>query len=121
MIKKKFKFKDEFENYDTSGMTPIGISVFQALREALAFERGQLTEADGIKVHYYPKPPKVNVKAIRAKLGLTQQEFARVIHASVRAVQHWEQKTRTPDGPTLVLLKVLEKHPKTVLETLQQA
>ena len=116
------KIKDEYENYDTTGMTPLGKSIFQGLREALAFERGQLTEADGIKVHYYPaKRPKVDVKAIRTQLGLTQEEFAILIHASVRAVQHWEQKTRKPDGPTLLLLKVLEKHPQTVWETLQQA
>ena len=115
------KLKDEFEHFDMSKMSPIGRSVLQGIREAIAYERGQLTEADGIKVHYYPKRPKVDVKAIRTKLGLTQQQFARVIHASVRAVQHWEQKTRTPDGPTLVLLKVLEKHPQTVWDTLQQA
>jgi putative transcriptional regulator len=114
------KIKDEFEHCDTSKMTPLGRSGFQALRQALAYQRGQLTQADGIKVHrYLVKKPKFDIKAIRAKLGLTQEEFALLIHASVRAVQHWEQKTRKPDGPTCVLLQLLARNPQMVWDTLQ--
>lgn len=116
------KIKDEFESVDTGDMSPLAKSVFQSLREALAFERGQLTKRDGVKVHRVaPAKPKVDVKALRSKLGLTQEELALFIQSSVRAVQHWEQKTRAPDGPTLVLLRVLEKHPQLVWDTIRQA
>lgn len=115
------KIKDEYTDIDTSQCSPLAKGILQGLREALAYKRGQLTEADGIKIHRFgSKPIIVDIKALRKKLKLTQNEFAYFIHASPRAVQHWEQKTRQPDGPTLVLLQVLEQNPKAVWKAIQE-
>ena len=38
----------------------------------------------------------MDVKAIRLRLGLTQQEFALRVGCSVYAVSHWEQGDRLP-------------------------
>jgi len=100
-------------------MSTFGEDLIQGLKEAVAYKRGELTEADGVKVYHYPTiPEKVNVKEIRSNMGLTQEEFAQ-FGFSVRAIQNWESHKRTPEGAARVLLKVIEHHPKIVLDTLQ--
>jgi putative transcriptional regulator len=59
-----------------------------------------------------------DVKAVRAKLGASQTEFALMIGVSVATLQNWEQGRRTPDGPALALLRVAAKNPKAVAEAL---
>jgi putative transcriptional regulator len=59
-----------------------------------------------------------DVKAVRAKLGASQTEFALMIGVSVATFQNWEQGRRTPDGPALALLRVAAKNPKAVAEAL---
>lgn len=39
------------------------------------------------------------VAEARGKTGLTQQEFAEVLHISPRTLQEWEQGRRKPSGP----------------------
>lgn len=57
-------------------------------------------------------------KAIRAKLGLSQADFARLMGVSPRTVQNWEQKRRRPEGSAMALLRVTELHPEMVLQAL---
>lgn len=57
-----------------------------------------------------------SVAAIRAKLKLSQTEFARAFGISVDTLQNWEQGRRQPTGPAKVLLRVAERHPAAVLE-----
>ncbi len=59
-----------------------------------------------------------DVKAVRAKLGASQTEFALMIGVSVATLQNWEQGRRTPDGPARALLRVAAKNPKAVAEAL---
>ena len=58
------------------------------------------------------------VKAIRAKLGKSQPEFALMIGVSVATLRNWEQGRRTPEGPARALLKVAEGNPKAVAAAL---
>ena len=55
-----------------------------------------------------------NVQSIRRKLGLSQAQFASKFGFSVRTVQEWEQGRALPDRPARILLRVIEKSPKTV-------
>jgi putative transcriptional regulator len=48
----------------------------------------------------------------RASVGLSQQEFARLLGVSARTLQDWEQGRREPTGAARTLLKVAVKHPK---------
>lgn len=57
-----------------------------------------------------------NVTAIRHQLGLTQEKFAELMGISVGTLRNWEQGRRKPEGPAKVLLHIVAKHPKTVLE-----
>jgi len=59
-----------------------------------------------------------DVKAVRAKLGASQSEFALMIGVSVATLRNWEQGRRTPDGPALALLRVAEKNPEAVADAL---
>ncbi len=60
-----------------------------------------------------------DVKAIRAKLHVSQSEFALMIGVSVATLRNWEQGRRTPDGPALALLRVAAKNPKAVAAALR--
>ena len=100
-------------------MSAIGDDILQGLKEAVAYKRGELTEADGVKKYTFPKVPEmVDVKAIRTQLGLTQQEFSGFVF-SVRAIQNWEGGKRKPEGSARVLLKVISQHPDVVLNSLR--
>ncbi|HYR80233.1 MAG TPA: helix-turn-helix domain-containing protein [Candidatus Dormibacteraeota bacterium] len=45
---------------------------------------------------------------------MSQSEFATRFGFSVRTVQEWEQGRSLPDRPARILLRVIEKSPKTV-------
>lgn len=61
-----------------------------------------------------------DVCRIRARLGLSQSEFALLIGVSPRTVQNWEQKRREPEGAAKALLIIADRNPKLVLEALHQ-
>jgi transcriptional regulator with XRE-family HTH domain len=47
----------------------------------------------------------------RFSLRLSQREFARLLGASVRTVQSWEQRSREPTGAARTLLSLLVAEP----------
>ncbi|HBE02487.1 MAG TPA: transcriptional regulator [Spirochaetia bacterium] len=59
-----------------------------------------------------------DVKKIREKLHVSQNEFAHLIGVSENTIQNWEQGRRKPEGPAITLLKITEKNPKAVLKAL---
>lgn len=59
-----------------------------------------------------------DVAAIREKYDMTQQEFSFLLGISVGTLRNWEQGRRKPQGPAKVLLKIAEKRPKAILESL---
>ena len=59
-----------------------------------------------------------DVKAIRARLGKSQAEFALMIGVSVSTLQNWEQGRRHPEGPARALLKIAAENPEAVEATL---
>jgi putative transcriptional regulator len=59
-----------------------------------------------------------DVRAIRAKLGKSQSEFALMIGVSVATLRNWEQGRRRPDGPALALLRVASRRPDAVAKAL---
>ena len=59
-----------------------------------------------------------NVRAIRKKLALTQQEFALQLGFSLAAVRHWEQGPRIPEMSARVLLTLIDRDPQYVRRAL---
>jgi putative transcriptional regulator len=90
-------------------------SIKQGLREAIAHQRGRQA---GVRLYV---PPPVDVKEVRRRTGLTQEEFAAKFAISVGTLRHWERGDRTPRGATLVLLNIIAKEPQTVLRALEAA
>ena len=58
--------------------------------------------------------PGPDVRAIRGRLGLSQEAFAERFHLSLRTLQEWEQGRRVPEGPGRVLLQVIDRDPGAV-------
>ena len=58
-----------------------------------------------------------DVRAIRAKYGLSQNKFAQLLGISPATLRNWEQGRRKPDGPARILLLVASKHPEVILES----
>jgi putative transcriptional regulator len=65
-------------------------------------------------------PEKVDVKKIRARLGLSQESFAATYGFAVSAVRDWEQGRRRPERSARVLLKIVEKEPEAVTRALSK-
>jgi len=96
-------------------MKTIADSIRRGLQEAVAYAEGKAQEGT-YRVHI---PEKIDVKAIRTRLDLTQEEFAGRFGFSVNTLRHWEQGTRQPEGPTRAYLLVIERAPEEVQKALQ--
>ncbi|MGB0188618.1 MAG: helix-turn-helix domain-containing protein [Aequoribacter sp.] len=55
---------------------------------------------------------------MRARVGMTQPQFASAFGISVATLRHWERGDRSPQGPARVLLNVVAKEPDAVLRAL---
>lgn len=58
------------------------------------------------------------VKEIRALTGLSQPQFAKLLHVDVGTLRNWEQGRREPTGPAKALLRAIKSDPKAVLKAL---
>ncbi len=65
-----------------------------------------------------PAPAAEDVRAIRQRLGLSQQQFAARYGFSVETIRNYEQGHRRPAGPARVLLKAIAAEPDAVTRAL---
>ena len=98
-------------------MSKVGESILRGMEQAIAFANGTGDPADYI-VHI---PPEIDVRAIRGRLGMTQQQFAVSFGFSVNTVRHWEQGRRVPEGPARAYLLVIDREPEAVQKALRIA
>jgi putative transcriptional regulator len=89
--------------------------LLESVRQAGAIMRGEMKPS---RVFVVDAP---DVKAIRAKLGVSQEEFASLLGISVRTLENWEQKRRIPKGPARVLLAVAAAHPDAVWDVVRHS
>jgi putative transcriptional regulator len=78
------------------------------LESVRQMRRGQAARVTKVKL-----PPAAEA---RAKVGLSQQDFARLLGVSARTLQDWEQGRREPTGAAKTLLRVAVRHPEVLLE-----
>jgi putative transcriptional regulator len=81
----------------------IGQEILDGIREIKRGEVGRVVAF----------PP---VAETRARVGLSQADFARLLRVSVRTLQDWEQGRRVPSGPARTLLAIAHKNPRAILE-----
>ena len=91
-------------------------SIKRGPQQAIQHQKGK--RVAGLKLHV---PPEVDVKAVREKTGLTQEQFAAAFAISLGALRHWERGDRKPRGTALVLLNVIAKEPEVVLREVEKA
>lgn len=89
---------------------PSEVKKFQQdlLASVRQMRRGQAARVTKVKL-----PPAAEA---RAKVGLSQQDFARLLGVSARTLQDWEQGRREPTGAAKMLLRVAAKHPEVLLD-----
>ncbi len=97
-------------------MTKTFDSIKQGLKEAIAHKKSNGAKPTGVKLY---KPQAVDVSSLRQRLSLTQEQFAARFGFSVATLRHWERGDRSPSGASLVLLNVIDRNPKAVLEALK--
>ena len=85
--------------------------LLESVREGGEILRG---ERDPSRVFSLAEP---DVRGLREKHGLSQPKFAALMGISVGTLRNWEQGRRKPEGSARVLLRVVERHPEVVLET----
>jgi DNA-binding transcriptional regulator YiaG len=62
----------------------------------------------------------VDVRALRERLGLTQEQFALRYGLDLDAVRNWEHKRRTPDLAAQSYLRVIERMPEKASEAQEE-
>jgi putative transcriptional regulator len=82
-----------------------------AANQALEHARGKRS----LRSTTLPRPPTPmtakDVRAVRDRLQASQGVLARCLNVSTKLVQAWEAGERTPSGPALVLLRMVEQQP----------
>ncbi|MGO8739323.1 helix-turn-helix domain-containing protein [Rhodoblastus sp.] len=96
-------------------MSKFGQELIESAKEALAIAEGDAKPARAFSA----EAP--DVAAIRKKLGLSQDRFARRFGLSPATVRDWEQGRRQPDAPARNLLRVIEYAPETVERAVARA
>ena len=87
-------------------------SIKRGLLQAIEHAEGHAPQT---RIH---RPQPVDVKALRSKVGMTQEQFAARFGFSTATLRHWERGDRAPHGPALVLLNVIRHNPNAVIEAL---
>jgi putative transcriptional regulator len=87
----------------------------QASEDDDAWTDDELAEAEAVR----PPPSPEQVRALRARLGLSQSQFARRFGFTIDTVQQYEQGRRIPSGPASTLLRVIEADPEAVERALR--
>jgi putative transcriptional regulator len=97
-----------------------GNELLASLRQAARYAKTRKLEP-GMRRTLVPKPlAPAEVRALRSKLGLTQEGLSAVVGESPKAIQSWEQGLRNPTGAACQLMRLLDECPGLV-KTLQHA
>jgi putative transcriptional regulator len=89
---------------------PSEVTKFQQdlLESVRQMRRGQAARVTKVKL--------LPAAEARARVGLSQHDFARLLGVSERTLQDWEQGRREPTGAAKTLLRVAVAHPEVLLE-----
>jgi putative transcriptional regulator len=88
--------------------------IAEGLSEVLAIARG---EAKPASLYI---PAEIDVKSIRSKLDLSQDEFAALFGFTVNQIKDWEQGRSRPLGGVRAYLTIIDRDPTSVLGLLRR-
>lgn len=90
------------------------MSIFKDLKasltEAVEIEKGRKEPSKTSRFEV------ADVKAIRAKLNVSQAEFADALGTSLDTVKSWESKRRNPTGISAKVLDTIQDNPQVYYE-----
>src|SRR5690554_858005 len=92
---------------ETLSAEELGNKLLQSVKEMKAGKAARISRVEPNEV-----------AEARGKTGLTQREFAEVLHISPRTLQEWEQGRRKPSGPAKALIEIAFRHPGIIREDL---
>jgi len=92
--------------------TAFGRDLISASKQILAHVKGRKTMKE------YRLPALIDVRGIRAKVGMSQAEFAEAFCLNHRTVQQWEQGKASPDSAVRAYLTVIDRNPDAVRSAL---
>jgi len=98
-----------WRNDRTTRLSPLAAEIAQGLLEGIEYIRGS-GSARATRVTLPDPPPaytQMEVRRIRARLGLTQRQFAVLINVTPKSVESWEQGIRHPSQAASRLLQIL--------------
>lgn len=67
-----------------------------------------------LKRTYIQVEDKTEVQAVRRKLGVTQKQFAQLLHINTRTLENWEQGRTKPNEQAAVLIKLVNSRPELI-------
>ena len=87
-----------------------------ALVEAKSHSEGKLT----LKTHQISNVGELNISPdeivnIREQFNMSRGVFASLLHTSSRTLENWEQGRSAPNGQAVTLLKLVQRHPETLV------
>jgi putative transcriptional regulator len=88
-----------------------GRKIIEGLDDVLAWTEGN---DDAARVIKWGAPTSIDVRSVRSKLGMTQKAFAARFGLQLETLRNWEQNKRVPDGPSRVLLTMIDRDPESV-------
>ena len=80
--------------------------------------RHQIEDGEDPDAPLPPFQPIPNVRAIRAKLRMTQEAFAQAIGVPMATVRNWEQSRTGMDPVVRSLLRIVEREPEAAMRAL---
>ncbi len=83
--------------------------IAQGIKEMQAHRAGKKV---AVKIHI---PDSVDVASVRKKLNMTQAEFCEMFGFPPRTLKSWERGERKPEGAARVLLRMISKDAKAVV------
>ncbi|MDX1588311.1 MAG: helix-turn-helix domain-containing protein [Oleiphilaceae bacterium] len=93
---------------DTLSAEELGQKLLQSVKEMKAGKAARVSRVEPNEV-----------AEARSRTGLSQREFAQVLHISPRTLQEWEQGRRKPSGPAQALIEIAFRHPEVIREDLE--
>jgi putative transcriptional regulator len=85
--------------------------ILTGLKQAIAFERGEISLRTTTLVARAPQLSARRVAAIRRKTGMSQAVFAAYLNVPKKTLQSWEQGARQPKAGEARLLQIVESDP----------
>lgn len=80
-----------------------------ALHRSGAIDKRTMREFDALALPRVRDLSPKQIRALRARTGMSQAVFAAFLNTSVSTVQKWEIGEKKPSGPSLKLLNVIEQ------------